>query len=96
MRLALKIAYDGTKYHGFARQPKVKTIEGAIIDALIEIGAIKDVKDAQLGVASRTDKGVNAWGNLIALTMITASYGTLTLLPVLIAAIKPRFIDKKN
>ncbi len=68
MRLAFKIAYDGTKYHGYAHQPNVKTIEGAIIDTLIEIGAIEDPKKAQLRVASRTDRGVSAWGNVIAFT----------------------------
>jgi len=40
MRLALKIAYDGRAYHGYARQPNVKTIEGEIIHAQFEIKAI--------------------------------------------------------
>ena len=66
MRLALKIAYDGRAYHGYARQPNVKTIEGEIIDALLEIKAIESVEEAKLHVASRTDKGVSAWGNVIA------------------------------
>lgn len=66
MRLALKIAYDGKAYHGYARQPGLRTIEGEIIDTLMEIGAIGDIKKAQLRVASRTDKGVSAWGNVIA------------------------------
>ncbi|KAA0003756.1 MAG: tRNA pseudouridine(38-40) synthase TruA [Thermoplasmata archaeon] len=66
MRLALKIAYDGRAYHGYARQPHIKTIEGEIINALKKAGAIENVKDAQLHVASRTDKGVSAWGNVIA------------------------------
>ena len=89
MRIALKIAYDGTKYHGFARQPNIKTIEGAIIDALMAIGAIKDVKNAQLGVASRTDKGVHAWDNLIALT---TSLKIASLIPALSHALESIWI----
>ena len=33
-------------------------------------------------------------GNLIALTMVTASCATLTLLPILMQVIKPRFLGK--
>lgn len=63
MRLALKIAYDGTLYHGFARQKGIETIEGAIEEKLKEIGAIGD---SRLSVASRTDKEVSAAGNVVA------------------------------
>ncbi len=66
MRLALKIAYDGTYYHGYARQPGIVTIEGEIARKLEEMGAIKSGKDSYLQVASRTDGGVSAAGNVIA------------------------------
>ena len=64
MRLALKIAYDGTLYHGFARQPGIETIEGALEKNLREMGAIGSGEHLQ--VASRTDRGVSAAGNVVA------------------------------
>jgi len=72
MRLALKIAYDGTLFHGYARQPGIETIEGVLKKKLREIGAIGDGDSLQ--VASRTDKGVSAAGNVIAFdTQMAAS-----------------------
>ena len=66
MRVALKFAYDGRKFHGFARQPNVETIEGNIIKFLIEHGLIEDIKESKFRCASRTDKGVSSLGNVIA------------------------------
>ena len=59
-RIFLKIAYDGSSYHGFAYLPNKKTIEGCIIDA-IEI--ITGERITIIG-ASRTDAGVHAYGNV--------------------------------
>ena len=42
MRIALKFAYDGRNFHGYARQPQLKTVEGEIIKALIKHGFIED------------------------------------------------------
>jgi len=42
MRIALKIAYIGTAYHGSQVQPDVKTIEGEIFRALRELNIIND------------------------------------------------------
>jgi len=66
MRVAVKFAYDGREFHGFARQPHIKTIEGKIIKALIEHGFIGDTKESCFRSASRTDKGVSALCNVIA------------------------------
>lgn len=66
MRAALKFAYDGRKYHGYARQPQLDTVEGALIDCLKSKGYIKDPKSSLFRSASRTDKGVSALGNVIA------------------------------
>jgi tRNA pseudouridine38-40 synthase len=68
MRVAVKCAYDGRNYHGFARQPAVKTIEGALIDVLIDFKYISDPKSSLFQSASRTDKGVSALGNIISFT----------------------------
>jgi tRNA pseudouridine38-40 synthase len=66
MRVALKFAYIGMSYHGFARQPHVKTVEGSLINILIQQEYIKDPKSSMFRCASRTDKGVSALGNVIA------------------------------
>ena len=66
MRYALKFAYDGTRFHGYARQPNVYTVEGAIINALESLGLISNPKINRFRSASRTDKGVSALGNVIA------------------------------
>ena len=66
MRVALKFAYDGRPFHGFARQPNVETIEGTLIDVLIKLKFISNPKTASFRAASRTDKGVSALGNVIA------------------------------
>jgi tRNA pseudouridine38-40 synthase len=67
MKIALKFAYNGINYHGFARQPDINTIENKIIESLSTIGIIDNIKSSNFRYASRTDKGVSAFGNVIAL-----------------------------
>ena len=62
MRLALKFAYDGKKFFGYARQPKLRTVEGEIISAL---GKTKS-RYENFQSASRTDRNVSALGNVVA------------------------------
>jgi tRNA pseudouridine38-40 synthase len=66
MRIAIKFAYNGLNYHGFARQPNVKTIEEIIHNSLKKHEIIKNIKDANFRYASRTDKGVSAISNIFA------------------------------
>lgn len=66
MRVALKIAYDGRPFHGFARQPDLRTVEGEVIHVLAKAGLVRDLGSANLRGASRTDAGVSALGNVIA------------------------------
>jgi tRNA pseudouridine38-40 synthase len=56
VRIRLDIAYDGTHFRGWARQPGLRTVQGTLEDALARIlgGA------PQLVVAGRTDAGVHA------------------------------------
>ncbi|MHA1617150.1 MAG: tRNA pseudouridine synthase A [Candidatus Njordarchaeales archaeon] len=63
MKIAMLIAYDGSKFHGFARQPNARTIEGEILVALREIG----ISPAKIVYMSRTDRGVHAVKQLIVL-----------------------------
>ena len=59
-RIFLKIAYDGTNYHGFQIQPNAETIEGVLNRELSRI--LKE--DITVIGASRTDAGVHALGNV--------------------------------
>jgi tRNA pseudouridine38-40 synthase len=66
MRVALKFAYAGKNFNGYARQPNLKTVEGAIIDLLASHGFIQDTKESIFRSASRTDKGVSSLGSVVA------------------------------
>ncbi|MDY0231059.1 MAG: tRNA pseudouridine(38-40) synthase TruA [Candidatus Saccharicenans sp.] len=56
----LTIAYDGTDYHGWQRQPGQKTIQGLTEEALRKILGQK----INLQAAGRTDAGVHALGQV--------------------------------
>jgi tRNA pseudouridine38-40 synthase len=60
-RVALLVAYDGAPFHGFAANAGVRTVGGALADALGRV--LRHAVD--LTVAGRTDKGVHAWGNVV-------------------------------
>ena len=64
--MAMKIAYDGTAFHGQARQPGLRTVEGEVITALRRAGVIRDPRASRFQSASRTDAGVSALGNVVA------------------------------
>jgi tRNA pseudouridine38-40 synthase len=66
MRVALKIAYGGRAFHGFARQPDVRTVEGEILFVLRKSRLAADIERANVRGASRTDAGVSALGNVVA------------------------------
>ena len=61
---AVKIAYDGRDFNGSQRQPDLGTVEGEVLRALVRIEAISSAKEARFRVASRTDRGVSALGNV--------------------------------
>lgn len=66
MRIAFKVAYIGTDYHGFQEQPGMRTIEGELLRALRELDIINNRHEANYISAGRTDKGVHALGQVIA------------------------------
>jgi len=68
MRYAIKFAYDGTQFSGSQRQPNVKTVEGEIINCLANHQVFENLKEAKFQVASRTDVGVSALGNVFTIT----------------------------
>ena len=61
MRLKLTLEYDGTEFHGWAAQPRLRTVEGVLHGAL---GSVFRTVDS-LAVAGRTDAGVHALGNVV-------------------------------
>jgi tRNA pseudouridine38-40 synthase len=63
VRLKLTIAYDGTNFLGWARQPDERTIEGELRAALARL----QVRVEELAVAGRTDRGVHALANVVSL-----------------------------
>ena len=64
-RTALKIAYIGTNFHGFQRQPNLRTVEEELIYNLRKLEYIDDLKEARFRIAGRTDAGVHSLGNVI-------------------------------
>ncbi|MCU4751784.1 tRNA pseudouridine(38-40) synthase TruA [Halobacteria archaeon AArc-curdl1] len=65
---AYRVAYDGTDYAGFQRQPNVDTIEDAIFDALraLEVLEPGERKPPSYAAAGRTDAGVSAVAQTVA------------------------------
>lgn len=60
MRIRLDIAYDGTHFRGWARQPGLRTVQGTLEGALERIVG----SPVRLVVAGRTDAGVHATGQV--------------------------------
>lgn len=59
----LTFAYDGSDYHGYAKQPDVRSVQQELEDALsVFAGEIETV------VAGRTDKGVHAAAQVVSFT----------------------------
>lgn len=55
----LDLAYDGTDFHGYARQPAVRTVQGEL-EAALE----RHTGPVETFVAGRTDRGVHATGQV--------------------------------
>jgi tRNA pseudouridine38-40 synthase len=56
----LLIEYDGAAFAGWARQPRLRTVQGELESAL----AILLGHDVDLAVGGRTDRGVHAWSQV--------------------------------
>jgi tRNA pseudouridine38-40 synthase len=59
--LRLTLEYDGKGFHGWARQPGLRTVEGAVREALDAVCP----GWGGLAVAGRTDAGVHATGQVV-------------------------------
>jgi tRNA pseudouridine38-40 synthase len=56
----LDLAYEGTAYRGWAKQPGQRTVEGLLEEALATVLRER----VRLSVAGRTDAGVHAWAQV--------------------------------
>lgn len=61
MKVAFKLGYLGRGYHGFQLQPEVSTVQSVVRDALRGL----NLNDGSFCYAGRTDRGVNALGQVI-------------------------------
>jgi tRNA pseudouridine38-40 synthase len=61
VRLRIDLAYDGAAFHGWARQPGLRTVQGDLEAAL---DTVLRTSGTALTVAGRTDTGVHARGQV--------------------------------
>lgn len=62
---AYRLAYDGTGYRGYQRQPHGQTVEDDLFGALSDLG-VADGKPDGYAAAGRTDAGVSALAQTVA------------------------------
>ena len=58
-RFRIDLSYDGTEFAGWAKQPKLRTVQGEVISVMHKIFGESET-DFGLRVAGRTDAGVHA------------------------------------
>ncbi|MGY2067712.1 tRNA pseudouridine(38-40) synthase TruA [Blastococcus sp. SYSU DS0619] len=61
VRLRLAVQYDGTGFHGWARQPGLRTVQDELERGMATVLR----SDVDLTVAGRTDAGVHATGQVV-------------------------------
>ncbi|MET1043949.1 MAG: tRNA pseudouridine(38-40) synthase TruA [Microbacteriaceae bacterium] len=75
-RLRLDIAYDGTRFAGWAKQPDQRTVQGEIESALATIFR-RTAPAPHITVAGRTDVGVHAVAQVAHVDLTTAQLASL-------------------
>ena len=95
MRIALGLEYDGSRFHGFERQPDRRTVQGEVEEALARITA----SPVRVVCAGRTDAGVHAMGQVVHFDTGASRpaqawvRGTNTYLSPDVAVLWARFVD---
>ena len=74
VRVRLDLAYDGGAFHGWARQPGLDSVQGALEDGLERILR----RPVRTVVAGRTDAGVHARGQVVHLDLAEGEWAGLT------------------
>lgn len=59
--IKLTLSYDGTDFHGWQRQPELRTVQGVLEDALTQLTGSRPATNA----SGRTDAGVHALGQVV-------------------------------
>lgn len=59
--IKLIVAYDGTDFHGFQWQPKLRTVQGELQQAIERLTG----ESISIHGSGRTDAGVHAWGQVV-------------------------------
>ena len=75
-RLRLDIAYDGSAFTGWAKQPGIRTVQGELEAALATVFR-RYPPELVLTVAGRTDAGVHATGQVAHLDLTAAQLAHL-------------------
>ena len=75
-RLRLDIAYDGSGFTGWAKQPGIRTVQGELETALATVFS-RHGEPPVLTVAGRTDAGVHATGQVAHLDLTSAQLSHL-------------------
>lgn len=70
VRLAFRVSYLGSRFFGSQIQASGRTVEGEFIAACQRLGLFEDWRQAGVLSAGRTDRGVHARGQVIALTTV--------------------------
>ena len=83
MRIRIDLAYDGTDFSGWAKQPGLRTVQGDLEDALATVLRLPSVS---VTCAGRTDTGVHARAQVVHLDVegevLTESAGRIRHRPV--------------
>ena len=81
----LDIVYEGTAFHGWAKQPRLRTVQGVIEEALAKVLP----QPVRLSVAGRTDAGVHALAQVASFTCAQHDLSALRLRRSLNALLPP-------
>jgi tRNA pseudouridine38-40 synthase len=82
--IKLTLCYDGTDFHGWQRQPKLRTVQQVLEEALEQLTGVRPTTTA----SGRTDAGVHALGQ--AVHFLTASRHSTETFVRALNAIMPR------
>jgi tRNA pseudouridine38-40 synthase len=77
MRIRLDLAYQGTAFAGWSRQPGLRTVQGVLEDASATLFR-REGAPPRLVVAGRTDAGVHATGQVAHLDVEPDAFETVT------------------